>query len=87
MQEIENLNIETSEKDLIAFCRNIPLVGHLSPEVRAMYQNYAINLLGLKQQKRLLEDQRGSSRKLIVATWALAGATIVLVVVDLIAKY
>lgn len=86
MKEIENLNIETSEEDLIAFCRNVPLAPSLSSEVRAMYQNYAISLLSLKQQKKLLEDQRDSSKKLVMATWALAGATILLVIVDLIAK-
>ena len=86
MQEVEKLNIETSEENLIAFCRNIALEPMLSSEVRAMYQNYAISILNLKQQKKLLEEQRDSSKNLIKATWALAGATILLVIVDLIAR-
>ena len=84
MQEIEKLNIETDEKELVDFMRKIPLVGSYSSEVRTMFQNFAANLLNLKQQKKLLEDQKGSNKKLVIATWVLAGATIALAIITLI---
>ena len=86
MQKIEKLNIETSEEELFKLCKDLPLYGDYSSEVRTMYQNFAVNLLILKQQKRLSDDQIKSNRKLVNATWVLAGATILLVVVDLFVK-
>ena len=80
----QNLNLDSSEKDILAYCQKeadqAPGYGH------EMKLNYGLNLLLLKQQNKLLNDQKIYNQKqlfwsriLAVATICLAIATILLV--------
>lgn len=60
-----------------------------SSEVRQMYMNYVTNLLAIKQQQKIIADQKEYNNKqlfwsriLAVGTWALVIATLLLVKLD-----
>src|SRR3989344_5791675 len=63
----ELLDIKASEDEILAFAKDIPLIG-ISAEVRQMYMNYTIGLLSLKQQEKLLIAQNDYNRKQVF--WA-----------------
>ena len=81
---INDIKIDSSEKDILDYCKyeadQAPGYGH------EMKLNYGLNLLSIKQQKKLLDDQNTYnknqlfwSRIIAVATIMLALATILLV--------
>jgi len=81
---INDIKIDSPEKDILEFCKNeadqAPGYGH------EMKLNYGLNLLSIKQQKKLIDDQNTYnqdqlfwSRVLAVATICLAIATVLLV--------
>lgn len=85
--DIKDYNINTKEEDLIKACQNLEQTTATS-EGKALYLDYFLGLLNLKQQKDLLEKQNEfnkellkTNKKLVKATWALAGATVLIVVV------
>lgn len=73
-----NITIESSEKDILEFCENeanqAPGYGH------EMRLSYGQNLLIIKQQKRLVEDQNIYNKKQLFWSSILALATIGLTV-------
>jgi hypothetical protein len=80
-------DINSTEDEIVVFCKqeagNAPGYGH------EMKLNYGLNLLSVKQQKKLVDDQNEFNKKilglntgLVRATWALAGATIILALID-----
>jgi hypothetical protein len=85
MDFLMDYNLEKSEKEILEACQKIEiLAGGATSEQKALYLNYLSGLLNLKQQKKLLEEQSRANKKLVIATWALAGATILLAVVTAI---
>jgi hypothetical protein len=79
--------IQSTNEEIAAFCENeasqAPGYGH------EMKLNYGVNLLAIKQQKKLIDDQNNynrqmlaTNRKLVYATWVLAAATILLALLN-----
>jgi len=85
MRTLSEINLKSTEDEITKFCEDVPMMG-LGSEVRQMYMEYGINLLVLKQQQKLLDEQGGYNKKqlfwsriLAVATISVAVATILLV--------
>lgn len=87
--DFEKLGIDSSDEEIISFIKqasNGQIV--VTTEKQALYVNYALNLLNLKRQEKLISGQNDFNRKqliwngaLAIATWVLAIATIILVFV------
>lgn len=79
-------NINSSEEEILEACKGIDQLNWASSEAKNLYLSYLMGLLNLKQQKKLFDEQKRSSRNLVIATWALVIATLILVVTDKIWK-
>lgn len=91
--DLKNYNLTTQENNLIEACQDIEKQTHLTPEDKVLYLNYLINILNLKQQKKIIDDQNKfntklvkTNRNLVVATWALAFVTILLCIITIFKK-
>jgi hypothetical protein len=82
--ELKKYTMESSEEDLINACSKGDAYGYLSDEENKLLLTYLLGLLNIKQQKRLVDEQKKSSEKLVIATWVLAAATIIFAVLTLI---
>ena len=85
MRTLTEININKTEEEITKFAQEIPLMSP-SSEIRQMYMDYATSLLLAKQQQKLMEDQRkynkeqlSLSRNLVIATWALVIATLLII--------
>ncbi len=81
--ELQKYNVDTPEVEIIKACQFVELQTHLTSGAKELYLNYLTNLLHLKQQKKLFEDQNkfnkqliSTNRNLVKATWVLALVTI-----------
>lgn len=79
-------NLETPEEELIKLCQKLPVSSPNNESILLL--DYCLGLLQLKQQKKLLDEQNKFNEKLlrwnkwlVYATWVLAIATIILVLV------
>jgi hypothetical protein len=80
---LPDITIDSSEEDIVAFCKDeasqAPGYGH------EMKLNYGLNLLLIKQQKQLVEDQNEYNKKILNANKKLVYATFGLVIATLLA--
>ena len=91
--DLKQYNINTPVKKIIEACQQVKDTSETS-EMREISLNYLVNLLHLKQQRKLLEEQNKfnmslieTNKKLVKATWALAIATGILVLVTIFINY
>lgn len=82
---LREYNLDTSENNIVKASQHVELQTHLSSEAKELYLNYLTNILHLKQQKQMFEDQNefntgliNSNKNLVKATWCLAIMTILL---------
>ena len=88
MRTLSEISIHSAEEEIIKFGQEVPMMSP-SSEVRQMYMSYVTSLLAIKQQQKLITDQKEYnakqlfwSRVLAVGTWALVIATLLLVKLD-----
>lgn len=83
MRILSEININSTEEEISKFCEAVPMMG-LGSEMRQMYMDYGINLLNLKQQQKLLNEQNNYNRKQLFSSWILNVGTWALVLVTLL---
>lgn len=76
---ISDYNLDTSEEKLVEVCQKFESFGGSTE--KTCFLNYLLGLLSLKQQKKLLEEQKRANEKLVMATWVLAVATIITAII------
>ena len=82
MDFLRDFSLKNTEEEIIDACQKIEiLAGGATSEQKSLYLSYLSGLLNIKLQKKLMEEQRKASVGLVVATWVLAGATIILAAV------
>jgi len=79
--DFKKYNLDTPEKDLVEAFQKIPL-NDPDPKFQPTTISYLSNLLSSKYQKKILD----SNKSLVIATWVLAIATIILVIVTFLIK-
>jgi hypothetical protein len=78
----EFINLDSSEEDIVNFCN---LESNQSPGYgHEMRLNYGLNLLSLKQQKSLVQEQNHYNNKQLFWSRVLAVATIALVIATIL---
>ena len=80
-------NLDTPEEEIIRTCQS--MINSTHQTLNELKLNYYLGVLSIKQQKKLLAEQNLFNKKLlrtnlwlVIATWALALATVVLVFVS-----
>lgn len=84
LSEKMEYNLYTSEEELIKACQKLltpPLYGMYTLEDKKLELNYYSSLLMLKQQNKFNSKLLWWNGLLVIATWVLAIATIILVLV------
>jgi len=82
MRTLSEINIHSTEQQILQFCQAIPMMA-LDVQMRQMYMDYSINLLALKQQQKLLDEQNQYNQKQLVWARTVAITAIVSVLVTL----
>ncbi|MFI5260227.1 MAG: hypothetical protein ACHQU0_00300 [Candidatus Paceibacteria bacterium] len=76
-----DLNLDSSEEEILNFCQRVPVFPQVLPEQKDMYLRYGMSLLELKKQRQLFEE----NQKLTRHTRNLSYATVILAVGTIIA--
>ncbi len=67
MRTLSEINVESSEEEIVKFCQDVPMMA-LSAEMKQMFMDYGIGLLSQKQQQKLLIEQNKYNKSQLV--WA-----------------
>ena len=87
-KKVWSLNFHSDEEEIAGILRDLASErfnnGDWSFETTTLSVNYAIQLLNLKQQQKLVQEQRKGSQELVTSTRWLAYATIALAAITAI---
>jgi len=85
---MENITLNSTDEEILTVAKNHANGNPGVATGHEMKLSYALNLLIVKQQKKLIEDQNNFNKKqikwtggLVIGTWTLAIATFLLVLI------
>lgn len=89
-EALKKFNKNTSHDELIEAMQNQPYLAGIPPHEVSAFLTYIQELISIKNQESLLKEQNEfnikllkQNRDLVIATWVLAGATILLAIITL----